>query len=131
MSNFVFKLNGRSLMILNYYVLFLYVLYVVCMLCHVCVVQCIVEFKSSLELALCLLYMLAKRDFFSPKFNIRLYDKNSESDYSFLPPPKSEYFFQQHWESEYFLRKKPYPTPFQVKWSLVRILFIFSSLCFS
>ena len=26
--------------------------------CHVCVVQCIVEFKSSLELVLCLLYML-------------------------------------------------------------------------
>ena len=24
----------------------------------------------------------------------------------FLPPPKSEYFFQQHWESEYFFRKK-------------------------
>ena len=44
--------------------------------------------------------------FFS-KFNIRLYDKNSESDYFFFPPPKSEYFFQQHWESEYFFRKKP------------------------
>ena len=25
----------------------------------------------------------------------------------FPPPPKSEYFFQQHWESEYFFRKKP------------------------
>jgi hypothetical protein len=26
----------------------------------------------------------------------------------FFPPPKSEYFFQQHWESEYFfLEKKP------------------------
>jgi hypothetical protein len=23
-----------------------------------------------------------------------------------FPPPKSEYFFQQHWESEYFSRKK-------------------------
>ena len=23
----------------------------------------------------------------------------------FFPPPKSEYFFQQHWESEYFFRK--------------------------
>jgi hypothetical protein len=40
--------------------------------------------------------------FFFPEFNIRLYDKNSESDYFFFPPPKSEYFFQQHWESEYF-----------------------------
>jgi hypothetical protein len=27
----------------------------------------------------------------------------TESDYLFFPPPKSEYFFQQHWESEYFL----------------------------
>ena len=40
--------------------------------------------------------------FFCPEFNIKLYDKNSESDYLFFPPPKSEYFFQQHWESEYF-----------------------------
>jgi len=23
-----------------------------------------------------------------------------------FPPPKSEYFFQQYWESEYFFRKK-------------------------
>ena len=49
----------------------------------------------------------AKREFFFPEFNIRLYDKNSESDYFFFPPPKSEYFFQQHWESEYLLGKKP------------------------
>ena len=41
--------------------------------------------------------------FFSPEFNISLYDKNSESDY-FFSPPKSEYFVQQHWESEYFFR---------------------------
>ena len=44
------------------------------------------------------------RKFFQ-KINIRLYDKNSESDF-FFPPPKSEYFFQQHWESEYFFRNK-------------------------
>ena len=25
----------------------------------------------------------------------------------FFSPSKSEYFFQQHWESEYFFRKKP------------------------
>ena len=43
---------------------------------------------------------------FFPEYNIRLYDNNSQSDYSFFPPPKSEYFFQQHWESEYFFRKK-------------------------
>jgi hypothetical protein len=48
-----------------------------------------------------------KARIFFTEFNIRLYDKNSESDYFFFPPPKSEYFFQQHWESEYFFRKKP------------------------
>ena len=34
---------------------------------------------------------------------------------------KSKYFFQQHWESEYFFRKKPYP-PLEVKWSLPKDL---------
>ena len=42
-----------------------------------------------------------------PEFNIRLYDKNSDSelDYFFFPPPKSEYFFQQHWESILFQKE--------------------------
>jgi hypothetical protein len=54
------------------------------------------------------LFILSRkaRNFF-PEFNIRLYDKNSELDYFFFPPPKSDYFFQQPWESEYFFRKKP------------------------
>ena len=52
-------------------------------------------------------FLLRKARIFFPEFNIRLYDKNSQSDYFFFPPPKSEYFFQQHWESEYFFRKKP------------------------
>ena len=34
------------------------------------------------------------RIFFYSKFNIRLYDKYSESDFYF-PPPKSEYFFRK------------------------------------
>ena len=45
---------------------------------------------------------------FFPEYNIRLYDKNSESHYFFFSPPKSEYFFQQHWETEYFFRKKTF-----------------------
>ena len=52
--------------------------------------------------------------FFSPEFNIRLYDKNSESDYFFFPPPKSEYFVQQHWESEYFFLEKNHNPPFKL-----------------
>ena len=31
----------------------------------------------------------------------------------FFPPPISEYFFQQHWESEYFFRKNHNP-PFKL-----------------
>ena len=53
------------------------------------------------------IFLSRKARNFSPEFNIRLYDKNSDSYYFFFPPPKSEYFFQQHWESEYFFRKKP------------------------
>ena len=56
----------------------------------------------------------AIREFFFPEFNIRLYDKNSESDYFFFPPPKSEYFFQQHWESEYFFLEKNHNPPFKL-----------------
>ena len=29
----------------------------------------------------------------------------------FFPPPKSEYFFQQHWESEYLKKKKTMTPP--------------------
>jgi hypothetical protein len=45
---------------------------------------------------------------FFPELNIRLYDNNSESEYHFFPPPKSEYFFQQHWESEYWKLNGPF-----------------------
>jgi hypothetical protein len=36
------------------------------------------------------IFLSRKTRIFFPKFNIRLYDKNSESDYFFFPPPKSE-----------------------------------------
>jgi hypothetical protein len=63
-------------------------------------------FRTTQELEY--LFLLSRKaQFFFPEFNIRLYDKNSESDNFFFPPSKSEYFFQQHWESEYFFRKKP------------------------
>jgi hypothetical protein len=52
---------------------------------------------------------------FCPEFNIRLYDKNSESDYVFFPPPKSEYFFQQHRESEYCFKKVKWSVPNKVR----------------
>ena len=60
----------------------------------------VIFFRTTRELEY-LFFFVAKREFFFPEFNIRLYDKHSESNF-FFPPPKSEYFFQQHWESEYF-----------------------------
>ena len=47
--------------------------------------------------------------FFSPEFNIRLYD-NSESHF-FFPPPKSEYFFSNIGNQNIFLEKKHSPPP--------------------
>ena len=61
-----------------------------------------------------LIFLSRKARNFFPESNIRLYDKNSESEYFFFPP-KSEYFVQQHWESEYFFRKNI--PPLQGKWS--------------
>ena len=56
--------------------------------------------------------------FFPPEFNIRLYDKNSESAYFFFLHQNQNIFFQHHWESEYFFQKKNItPPPLQVKWS--------------
>jgi hypothetical protein len=63
-------------------------------------------FQTTQELEY-LFFLSREVQFFFQEFNIRLYDKNSESDFFFFPPLKSEYFFQQHWESEYFFRKKP------------------------
>jgi hypothetical protein len=58
------------------------------------------KFQTTQELEY-LFFLSRKARIFFPVFNIRLYDKNSESDYFFFPTPKSEYFFQQHWESVY------------------------------
>ena len=80
-------------------------------------------FRTTQELEYLFLLSCEAQIFFL-EFNIRLFDKNSESDYYFFPPPNSEYFFQQHWESEYFFRKKTYPPPpppLQVKWSFPKV----------
>ena len=69
-----------------------------------------------------LFFLSREAQSFFPVYNIRLYDKNSESDF-FFPPPKSEFFFQQHWESEYFFRKKYNPPPWKLNGpSLISIL---------
>jgi hypothetical protein len=49
-----------------------------------------------------LFFLSHKGQFFPPEINIRLYDKNSE----LFSSTKIRISFQQHWESEYFFRKK-------------------------
>ena len=55
----------------------------------------------------CLFFLWRKAQFFFPEFNIRLHDKNSESDY----------FFFLHQNQNIFLEKNHNP-PLQVKWSV-------------
>ena len=66
-------------------------------------------FRTTQELEY-LFFLSRKAQFFFPIINFRLYDKNSES-YFFIPPPKSEYFVQQHWESEHFYLEKNHNLP--------------------
>jgi hypothetical protein len=65
---------------------------------------------------------------FFPEFNIRLYVKNSESDYFLFLPPKSEYFFSNIGNQNIFFRKKTkqktITPPLQVKWSVPYTLYI-------
>ena len=52
----------------------------------------------------------------SPEFNIRLYDKNSESDYFFFLHQNQNIFFSNIGNQNIFLEKK-HNSPLQVKWS--------------
>ena len=67
-------------------------------------------FRTTQELEY-LFFCRAKREFFFLEFNIRLYDKNSESDYFFFPPP--EFFFSNIGNQNIFLEKKHNP-PFKL-----------------
>ena len=69
------------------------------------------HFRTTQELEYLFFLSRNARKFF-PAFNIRLYDKNSESDY-FFSSTKIR-IFQQHWESEYFFRRKPWRPHFKL-----------------
>ena len=59
----------------------------------------------------------AKRVFFTSEFNIRLYDKNSESDYFFFLHQNQNIFFSNIGNQNIFLEKKhnpPPPPPFKL-----------------
>ena len=63
------------------------------------------SFRTTRELEY-LFFCRAKRELFFLQ-NLTLgYMKKTLNHIIFFPPPKSEYFFPQHWESKYFFRKK-------------------------
>jgi hypothetical protein len=68
-------------------------------------------FRTTQELE----YFIFFQNFF-PEFNIRLYDKNSESDYFFFLHQNQNIFFSNIGNQNIFLEKNHNP-PLQVKWS--------------
>jgi hypothetical protein len=44
--------------------------------------------------------------FFDENLTLGYMTKTLNQIFFSFPPPKSEYFFQEHWESEYFFSKK-------------------------
>ena len=73
-------------------------------------------FRTTQELEY-LFFCRAKREIFSQNLTLGYMTKTLNQIFVF-PPPKSEYFFQQHWNQNIFLEKKHnLPPPFQAKWS--------------
>jgi hypothetical protein len=59
------------------------------------------------------IFCRAKREFFFPEFNIRLYDKNSVSDYFFFLHQNQNIFFSNIGNQNIFFRKNHNP-PFKL-----------------
>jgi hypothetical protein len=100
-----------------------------------CITQLISTLKtdiSSDNTRVRIFFFVAQSAKFCPEFNIRLYDKNSESDYYFFPPPKSEYFFSATLGIRLLKKKKKHkpPLPPQVKWSFPKYIGQSKKKCF-
>ena len=78
-----------------------------------CFVQNFVFGQHELEY----FFLSREAQIFFPEFNIRLYDKNSESDY-FFSSTKIRIFFSATLGIRIFFRKKNITPPLQVKWSV-------------
>jgi hypothetical protein len=57
------------------------------------------------------IFLSRKARIFFPEFNIRLYDKNSDSDYFFFLHQNQNIFFSNFGNQNIFLEKKPQPPP--------------------
>ena len=67
-------------------------------------------FSDNTRVRIFIFFCRAKREHFFKNLTLGYMTKTLNQIFLFSPP-KSEYFFQQHWESEYFFRKRPPPPP--------------------
>ena len=73
-------------------------------------------FSDNTRVKIFIFFVVRSANFFPQNLTLGYMTKTLNQIFFFFPPSKSEYFFQQHWESEYFFRKKNI-TLLQVKWS--------------
>ena len=88
-------------------------------------------FRTTQELEY-FFYLLRKARFFFLEFNIKIYDKNSESDIFFFLHQNQNIFFSNIGNQNIFLEKKTYPPPpppLQVKWSFPNVCAILCEMC--
>ena len=64
-------------------------------------------FRTTQELEYIFFLLRRGPNFFFQYSTLDYMTKTLNQIIFYFPPPKSEYFFQQHWELEYFFRKKP------------------------
>jgi hypothetical protein len=74
-----------------------------------------VFFRTTQELEY--FFLSRKAQNFVQEFNIRLYDKNSQSDYLFFFRQNLNILFSNIVNQNIVLEKNHNPPPFQVKWS--------------
>jgi hypothetical protein len=69
-------------------------------------VFCFVQnfFSDNTRVRIFILFVAQSAKFF-PELTLGYMTKTLNQLF-FFPPPKSKYFFPQHWESEFFFRKK-------------------------
>ena len=68
-------------------------------------------FSDNTRVRIFIFFVAQSANFFSPEFNIRLYDKNSESDYFFFLHQNQNIFFSNIENQNIFLEKKHNPLP--------------------
>ena len=87
-------------------------------------------FRTTQELEYLFILWREARNFF-PEFNIRLHDKNSESDFFFFLHQNQNIFFSNIGNQNIFLEKNHNPPPFKLNGRSLNIqgVMVFKAIC--